>query len=143
MHATYIGYHGYAEEWLADNPDLTKELANLCGYWYFQVKAEFNPKLFKGQNKISIEWLNKGVAPAYNTFGLLIRLAGNENNQHTDMLIEDSGNKNWLPNSPIRAEYAFLLPKNMAKGNYLLKCKLVESSGDTYIPIELSFRLNH
>ena len=33
MHATYIGYHGFAEEWLADNPGLTKDLSNLCGYW--------------------------------------------------------------------------------------------------------------
>ncbi len=31
MHATYIGYHGYAEEWITDNPDLTNQLANLCG----------------------------------------------------------------------------------------------------------------
>ncbi|MDP2324152.1 MAG: hypothetical protein Q8N51_08995, partial [Gammaproteobacteria bacterium] len=32
LHASYIGYHGYAHEWLADNPELTKELLNRCGY---------------------------------------------------------------------------------------------------------------
>jgi hypothetical protein len=35
LHATYIGYHGDAREWLADNPELTKELLNRCGYWLF------------------------------------------------------------------------------------------------------------
>ena len=28
LHATYIGYHGDANEWLTDNPKLTKELLN-------------------------------------------------------------------------------------------------------------------
>ena len=31
LHATYIGYHGSMEEWLEENPELTEELANLCG----------------------------------------------------------------------------------------------------------------
>jgi hypothetical protein len=140
MHATYIGYHGYAEEWLSDNPDLTKELANLCGYWYFPVKAELNPELSEGKNTLSIEWLNKGIAPAYKPFGLLLRLTELENDQHTDVLIEDSGNENWLPDSPIVVEYTFQLPENMEKGNYLLKFKLLESSGEKVLPIDLGLR---
>lgn len=55
MHASYIGYHGYAEEWLADNPDLTNELANRCDYWYFPVKAILPKKMSDGKNIIKIE----------------------------------------------------------------------------------------
>jgi hypothetical protein len=80
MHATYIGYHGYAEEWLADNPELTKEFANMCGYWYFPVKATFPAKMKKGENTIGISWLNKGVAPAYKEFGIIFRLEAKEGN---------------------------------------------------------------
>ena len=83
MHATYIGYHGYAEEWLADNPELTKELANLCGYWYFPLKAEFDSELSEGKNTLYIEWLNKGIAPAYKPFSLLLRLSDTENNPNS------------------------------------------------------------
>ena len=54
MRATYIGYHGYAEEWLADNPKLTKELANLCGYWYFPTTLTFPEKFRTGFNTVEI-----------------------------------------------------------------------------------------
>lgn len=140
MHATYIGYHGFAEEWLADNPDLTKELANLCGYWYFPVTARFNPALSTGENGLSITWLNRGVAPAYGIFALLLRFAGAENAPSIDVRIEDSGNKNWLPDSLTTAEYHFLLPPNMAKGKYSLKFKLVKTSGSGTVPIELGLQ---
>lgn len=142
MHATYIGYHGFAEEWLADNPDLTEELANLCGYWYFPVTARFNTTLSTGENRLSIEWLNRGVAPAYNIFGLLLRFAGAENGRPVDAFIEDSGNKNWLPGSLTTAEYTFCLPENMAKGKYQLKFKLFETSGNATIPIDLGLQQN-
>ena len=140
MHATYIGYHGYAEEWLTDNPNLTKELANLCGYWYFPVKAEFNSELSAGKNTLYIEWLNKGIAPAYKPFGLLLRLSEIEKDQHTDVLIKDSGNESWLPDSPTGLEYTYHLPENMEEGNYLFKFKLIESSFEKYQPIDMGLR---
>ncbi|MDI1247459.1 MAG: beta-galactosidase, partial [Lacunisphaera sp.] len=40
LHATYIGYHGDARAWLTDNPELTKELLNRCGYWLFPRSIE-------------------------------------------------------------------------------------------------------
>ena len=40
LHATYIGYHGYAHEWLADNPEFTGEMLNRCGYWLFPKSIE-------------------------------------------------------------------------------------------------------
>lgn len=38
------------------------------------------------------------------------------------------------------AKYTFQLPENMAKGKYLLKFKLVESSGENDIPIDLGLQ---
>jgi hypothetical protein len=35
LHVTYFGYHGETREWLTYNPEMTKELLNLCGYWLF------------------------------------------------------------------------------------------------------------
>jgi hypothetical protein len=48
LHATYLGYHGDAREWLTDNPQLTGELLNRCGYWFFPVRLELPAELARG-----------------------------------------------------------------------------------------------
>jgi hypothetical protein len=128
MHATYIGYHGYAEEWLADNPDLTNELANRCGYWYFPVKASFSREFKKGNNPLTISWLNRGVAPAYTVFGLSIRFKSIKDGQTFDVQINDSGNKMWLPQIEKTENYSINLPGNIRKGEYHLSVKLFDRS---------------
>ena len=60
MHATYIGFHGYLGEWLSDNPDLTGELLNLSGYWYFPESLEIM-EIKKSSLSFNIKWLNKGL----------------------------------------------------------------------------------
>ncbi len=78
MHATYIGFHGYAEEFLAENPDLTGELLNLCGYWYFPVQATYPAVLGRGEQILTMTWLNRGVAPSYRDFSLILCLEPEE-----------------------------------------------------------------
>ena len=140
LHATYIGYHGYAEEWLADNPDLTCELANLCGYWYFPVKALVPGKLVKGDNKLTIEWLNKGVAPAYSTFGLALRFESQDAGNSFDLNINESGNINWLPGIAVTETYTVKIPSEVTSGKYLLKLKLVEKTTDPLQDIQIGIK---
>jgi hypothetical protein len=140
MHATYIGYHGYAEEWLADNPDLTNELANLCGYWYFPVSAGFSSILNKGENEISIEWLNKGVAPSYNVFGLVLRLESENPENSFEIPPVNSGNIDWLPGISKSEKYKFEIPSEVKSGNYLLKFKLIEQSDAGISPIQIGVK---
>jgi hypothetical protein len=141
MHATYIGYHGYAEDWLADNPDLTKKFANLCGYWYFPVKATFPAKLKKGENTISISWLNKGVAPAYKRFAIIFRLESKTCGNAIDIPIENSGNLKWMPGSIATQNYRPNLPE-VAPGEYLLKFKLILQTVKDSPKIELGLKQN-
>jgi len=128
MHATYIGYHGYAEEWLADNPDLTNELANRCGYWYFPVSASFPSIVKQSENEIAIEWINKGVAPAYSEYGLVIRFDSENSQNSFSLLPVNSGNKEWLPGVSKIENYKFEIPDKVQKGSYRLKFKLIEQS---------------
>lgn len=128
MKATYIGYHGYAEEWLADNPGLTGHLANFCGYWYFPVFISFPEKFSAGSNTLEVEWLNKGVAPAYHSFALIFRFEPVNHGQAVDLIMEDSGNKNWLPGMKHKETYRMELPSTLKKGEYLLKFKLMDNS---------------
>jgi hypothetical protein len=133
MHATYIGYHGYCEEWLADNPDLTDELANRCGYWYFPVSATYHSILNIGHNEISINWLNKGIAPAYNKFGLVFRFQSKDQSISFETTSIDSGNKNWLPGMSKIENYQIEIPSSTKKGVYTLKFKLIDQSQENLL----------
>jgi hypothetical protein len=137
LHATYIGYHGYAEDWLAENPDLTKELANLCGYWYFPVRAIIPGKIVKGENSISIDWLNKGIAPAYNIYGLILRFEAANPDNSFELVLENSGNTNWLPGKIQVEKYLFSIPSKAVKGQYKLNFKLVDQKSDEKSDIQL------
>jgi hypothetical protein len=141
MHATYIGYHGYTEEWLSENPDLARELANLCGYWYFPVSARLPYKFIPGENKFSLSWLNKGVAPAYNTFGIILRFVPEGSGKSFDIYMDNSGNKNWLPGIERSEIYSVKIPSGTKKGNYIMKFKLVEKNPDGVQDIQTGVKI--
>jgi len=140
MHATYIGYHGYTEEWLSDNPDLTKELANLCGYWYFPVSASYPSVMHRGENELSLVWLNKGVAPAYNTFDLIMRFESKDLKNSFDLPPVNSGNNNWLPGISKMEKYNIEIPATAKKGSYTMKFRLEERIGENIEPIQTGIR---
>jgi hypothetical protein len=140
MHATYIGYHGYAEEWLAENPRLTKELANICGYWYFPVSAGFKKVMKNGDNIISMKWINRGVAPAYENYNIVFRLENTFNNEVIESEIENAGNKGWIPDSIVEENYKLFLTDNTPSGKYILKFKLVKKSLTSQKMIDIGLR---
>lgn len=137
MHATYIGYHGYMEDWLSDNPDLTRELANRCGYWYFPVKAMIPGKFKRGENTLSLEWLNKGVAPAYKNFSLALRFEAEKTGNSFDLIVADSGNLNWLPGVKRTEKYNVNIPSSIPKGSYRLSFKLSDPTNENNQDIQI------
>jgi hypothetical protein len=124
LHATYVGFHGYAEDWLAENPELTAELANRCGYWYFPARLHAPAELSAGANRIGLTWLNKGVAPAYRAFQIAFRLARSGDGRTIDVPALDSGNLRWLPEQEVKETYLVVLPPSVEAGTYLLQVKL-------------------
>jgi hypothetical protein len=124
LHATYIGYHGDARQWLDDNPETTVELLNRCGYWYFLHGVRVPKTWSPGESTaIALTWENRGVAPAYVPFPLRVRLQG-----PTDEIFEvDSGNQKWLPSAEGKTyaeRYALELPEDLPPGQYTLQLKL-------------------
>ena len=136
IHPTYIGYHGYMEEWIADNPELTNELLNLCGYWYFP-KSISKPAYKNGEFSFEMEWLNKGVAPAYATYNLKVKLIPSSKKGKTiEFVIEDSGNKSWMPEELSSMKYkAKLLEK--PKGEYSVAIQLFDTKSQRPVDIGL------
>ena len=125
IHPTYIGYHGYMEQWLKDNPDLSAELANKCGYWYFPVSINLPRQINKGEQiKSSITWINQGVAPAYSTYELHLKLVSQDDHCMYEFVLNESNNLNWMPGSSIIENYTINLNPVMESGVYSMKIRL-------------------
>lgn len=121
LRATYIGYHGDAREWLTDNPQLTGELLNRCGYWYFLDSATLPKSLVSGgEGEMVLAWTNRGVAPAYHAYRLLLRLEGPATFEQ-DL---DAGNRRWLPGAAAKEKYRIAIPATAKPGTYIVKFKL-------------------
>ena len=138
LHATYIGYHGYAHEWLTDNPELTVELLNRCGYWYFPHMVEIPDTIKPGdQPTVTITWENRGVAPAYHPYDLILRLTGPE----ILTMNLPAGNENWLPSAEKKlylGKYTLALPEGFKPGEYTLYLKLYSRQADRTVFLPLN-----
>jgi hypothetical protein len=136
-HATYIGFHGYAGEYLADNPDLALEMLNLCGYWYFPGSVTIK-RTGEKSFTFDIEWLNKGVAPAYNVYQLRGKLTNvKRSDEPVYFIIQDPGNRKWLPGTSVTETYSPEL-KEKLKGTYALSIKLWDSRSER--PVEVGLK---
>jgi hypothetical protein len=124
-------------EWLTDNPDLTVELLNLCGYWYFPKSIKVTQS--EGLNlSFEMEWLNKGVAPAYTTYQLRGKLIPTDKTAESiDFVVEDSGNKKWMPDQTITEKYTVNLSQK-PKGEYSLAIQLFDTKWETPVEIGLT-----
>ncbi|TWU40540.1 DUF4832 domain-containing protein [Novipirellula artificiosorum] len=120
MRATYIGYHGAADQWMQfpGNPKLSVELLNKCGYWYFphRVTIPANPR---EEATIAVQWENRGVAPAYHPYKLRIRLTSADGQSVISTV--DACNMRWMPadDSPLYSE-TYVVPEwtSLATGAY-------------------------
>jgi hypothetical protein len=138
IHPTYIGYHGDAHDWLTDNPELTVELLNRCGYWYFLHQVNIPAPLRIGaENSLQMVWENRGVAPAYHPYVVQVRLTGPK----TVDIEFDSGNRDWMPASSdgVQGEdYALTIPEGIPPGQYELKLKLYSHDEEQDVLLALS-----
>ncbi|URD52531.1 DUF4832 domain-containing protein [Chroococcidiopsis sp. CCNUC1] len=138
-HATFVGYHGYADEWLKENPTLARKLANKMGYWYFLKSIEIPSSLMRGsRHSFKLKWENHGVAPAYYRYKLKLALKGT-NGTYTQYLTE-SNNKSWLPGTTVAETYSVNVPQTLAAGEYKVAIALVEERNKTKRPIELALK---
>jgi hypothetical protein len=137
MRATYLGYHGAADEWMAlkGNPELSNELLNRCGYWYFPHHVALAIAA-DDKSSITVGWQNRGVAPAYHDYQLLFRATGPETKTWTVA----ANNRKWLPGKPAKVyPEAYAVPElaNLPAGTYQLAMKMTcpEMNRPVLLPI--------
>ncbi len=140
LHATYIGYHGYAHEWLADNPEFTREMLNRCGYWLFPVAVEWPEPARLGENlPLALTLENRGVAPPYQPYELRVKLSGGATNWVGTLT---NANKTWLPGAPIVLRYELALPAHLPPGDYQLALGLFDLSSAGERPVEFALKVD-
>ena len=134
LHATYIGYHGWAKDWLDENPELTRRLANRCGYWYFPQSAAWPDAVKRGEEfNFSLTMLNRGVAPAYHRHTVSLRLRGDESYRRE---LTEFDNRQWMPDVAVTSMAPFRVPREMPAGKYSVEVALFDGKR----PIELALR---
>ncbi len=129
-HATFAGFHGYVDKWMAENGDFHNYVANRLGYWYFIDGYDFSSTCLK-------LWVrNGGFAPAYYGYTAKVVLR-NEQNQYT-VFEGDAQNKAWQPDSQQLQSYNIDLSA-LPAGEYELCFGMWE--GETPIRLALNQKL--
>lgn len=129
-HPTYIGYHGKLKEWLSENPDLAKYAANKCGYWLAPVSSYID------NETLSVTWRNNGVAPCYHKYQLRLHFV-DESGSDTVQIIDDSGNRSWLPGMDYQCEYTVDYPRSLMGKTFHIYMQLYDVETDKPIDIAL------
>jgi hypothetical protein len=138
LHATYLGYHGEAREWLTDNPTLTGELLNRCGYWFFPMRLQLPGGLARGSTaELRITWLNRGVAPAYTNYTLTLVLRPRNGGAEWSRALPEARTWAWFPDREVTEKYRLDIPASLPAGNCALCVRVASASGRT---VELGLR---
>jgi hypothetical protein len=138
LHASYIGYHGDARAWLDDNPALTRELVNRCGYWLFPVALELPATVAAGAAApLRLTLDNRGVAPPYHPYELRVKLSAE---QASWVGVVGRADKSWLPGAPIVVQDQLALPADLKSGRYAVSLGLFDRSAGKDRPVEFALQ---
>jgi Domain of unknown function (DUF4832)/Beta-galactosidase len=144
MHATYVGFHGYAGTWLSENPDLAKSLGNYIGYWFFLKNINFSSLELNKSIDLEMVWANKGVAPAYVKYKTHLKFI-NKNDVAIvyDVDLSDSINPTKWLTGDTKQNASFTLPSSLPKGAYKLQVYLQRYINQYDVSnIDLGFKAN-
>ncbi len=141
-HATYIGFHYYPREWLAENKDVAERLVNKCGYWYFPKYAVLPDTLRKGSNAnyLKLTWENHGVAPAYHRYYLKLQLENIQTKQKYFLSLAEANNLTWMPGRIVGEHYDLEINNSFASGKYNIRIGLEDNSGSQTRMLKLPFK---
>lgn len=135
VHATYVGFHHFPDEYLRENPTLVPELANRMGYYYTLQRSDYPATVGAGTTlPLSIDWENRGAAPSYAAYELEVRLR-RDGDARVIALPFPGGE--LLPNASASLTHDVPLPGDLDPGAYELAFRIVDNA-DTGRPIDLA-----
>ena len=136
VHATYLSFQGWPEDYVKDNTEFLKYAANKLGYWYFPESISCqNPIDATQPINLTINWYNKGLAPAYHPMQLKVALVDPTNNKVIALSEQPTNNLKWMPDESREETYTITFNSDIKKGNYNLAIGLVLNEDDKSTPI--------
>jgi len=111
-HATYAGFHYYPVDWYNDsNEEISRELVNTLGYWYFPKLFSFAEK--DGGMEYRITLANNGAAQSYKDYGMVLTLVNGESKvvleakdfESSSILSGDTGSAEFSGDMPESGEW--------------------------------------
>ncbi len=90
---TFLGFHGRAKEFMDDNPDYAREMANKLGYWLFINGVGFD----KSKGEFEVVWDNRGVARPYKPYKVYFKFGRVEGGFEKTVLLKDADVRELLP----------------------------------------------
>jgi hypothetical protein len=113
---TWLGYHGWAAEWLKDNPKLTRELANRTGYWLFPEEVAL-PQQAKpgGAVALRLRVQNRGWAPPYRSWTAKVCLSNGATKRELTVAGLDA--RQCQPGVATELSGNVILPDDLAAGD--------------------------
>ena len=122
-HATEVnnGNQAIPEKWYAKVKDFEKKL----GYRFVLTEFAYEPEIKKSsQLNCNMNWQNKGVAPVYNPYNLVLHLVSKKDSSKMYVLPIDADVRKWLPGNT-KLTTSVSLPKEAEAGDYNLQLGLL------------------
>jgi Domain of unknown function (DUF4832) len=140
--ASFVGFHGYAREWLAENPAIAAELANTVGYWFFLHAAGLPASLDRGNSAtLSLRLENRGVAPLYYPADLRLRLQPLDGGDAVVIPVVTADALRWSPRELVRETHAFEVPASLPAGRHRVELGLFDQATGRVIELALVEKL--
>ncbi len=134
---TFMGFHGYPDEWLNENYYVTEYLANRLGYWYLVNRVMHNDTaIADAPSMLELEWENAGFARCYTKYTLYVKYTNTDTGEKFVYEHNDFDNRLIMPQSKMTVRIFSKLVPEMKPGKYNISILLAE--GKT--PIKLGFK---
>lgn len=129
-HATYGGFHGYPEDWAADNREFAAKAGNKLGYWYFVDEVRAGRR--DGGLALSVDWRNKGAAKAYAKYAFDVILTDKSGK---DLVFgqESFDNTAFAPGAAATTEH---FVAGVPSGEYVLSLRMHKGDRPVYLAVD-------
>jgi len=134
--ASYMGFHGYPDEWLEKYYYVTEYLANRLGYWYFINSVAHNDCALKDAPlMLEFEWENRGFAPCYTKYEMKLKFRNND--YEYICAIPEFDNTEFMEDQKYIKRYLTRIPKDMPAGIYDISVGIFEAATNTSINLAI------
>ncbi len=127
LHPSWVTIHHWPREWYEENRELSRQLANKMGYWFFLKTVALPRSVRRGENFLTqMVWENRGVAPIYRRYYLTLSLCRADDGREIYRVLHPSLDFRTLAPGQIQVLHPqWRIPTSIPEGKYRLRLGLL------------------